>query len=254
MEDLFNNFHNDTFLLFTERKNKVKFKNHYIKHDFIKMCKDENLDFIQMAKNKKIESIEEEKILFPNFQSLLNYYYNNAFYKKDDLEKIEKIINDDIKVRSPKRQKILYDTLRKIKTNSINKKEYESLKEEFLNTYDWNLTNKISSIDKIKKEIGNNYSLRQFFFNEILKPENHDIKTIFVNERFNPSQIRAIDNSLNNYLTILQGPPGTGKSTTIINIIISAVLAGKTVLVCANNNLPVDGIMESLKEFGFNQF
>ena len=116
------------------------------------------------------------------------------------------------------------------------------------------LRNRNRHIQTLYNSIEGSTSLRQYFFNEIIENDSNEIYTYLVNDRFNPSQLRAIDSSLKNNLTILQGPPGTGKSTTIINIIVSAIMDGKTVLVTANNNLPLEGVMESLEEIGLNQF
>jgi superfamily I DNA and/or RNA helicase len=44
----------------------------------------------------------------------------------------------------------------------------------------------------------------------------------------------------------VKGPPGTGKTETIFNVLLSAYANDKTVLVCSNNNHPVDDIFKKM--------
>lgn len=48
--------------------------------------------------------------------------------------------------------------------------------------------------------------------------------------------------------TYVQGPPGTGKTETIFNTLLSSLLNDKKVLVCANNNHPIDDIYHKLMD------
>lgn len=45
---------------------------------------------------------------------------------------------------------------------------------------------------------------------------------------------------------IIHGPPGTGKTTTVVELIIQAILRGETVLACAPSNTAVDNLVEKL--------
>ncbi len=58
--------------------------------------------------------------------------------------------------------------------------------------------------------------------------------------------MRVLYSSMKHPVTYVQGPPGTGKTQTILNVVLSAFLNRKTVLVCSSNNRPVDGIIEKL--------
>lgn len=64
--------------------------------------------------------------------------------------------------------------------------------------------------------------------------------------RTNIDQVRAVFNAMRENITYVEGPPGTGKTQTILNVIFSLFFAGKTCLVCSNNNLPIDGIIRKL--------
>jgi len=66
-------------------------------------------------------------------------------------------------------------------------------------------------------------------------------------ERINVNQMQVLYNTLKKPVTFVQGPPGTGKTQTILNVILSAFYNDKTVLICSNNNKPVDGIIQKLE-------
>ena len=103
----------------------------------------------------------------------------------------------------------------------------------------------------IKNMIANpeNMSLpiRTFFGDpesRLAKRLNYPIFT--VNDKFNIDQINAINIGLKSPVSYIQGPPGTGKTQTLLNAIVSAQFNGKTVLVTSNNNVPMDGVYESI--------
>lgn len=69
---------------------------------------------------------------------------------------------------------------------------------------------------------------------------------VFDKAKVNIDQMRVIYNSMINHVTYVKGPPGTGKTETIFNILLSAYYNDKKVLVCSNNNHPVDDITEKM--------
>ncbi|MCY4459837.1 MAG: DUF4011 domain-containing protein [Albidovulum sp.] len=64
------------------------------------------------------------------------------------------------------------------------------------------------------------------------------------------SQLRVIQNVLNNQSIVIQGPPGTGKSQTITNIIASALHDGKNVLFISEKMAALSVVHDRLKKAG----
>jgi ATP-dependent RNA/DNA helicase IGHMBP2 len=63
----------------------------------------------------------------------------------------------------------------------------------------------------------------------------------------NPSQQAAVRFAMSAQdVAIIHGPPGTGKTTTVVELIVQAVLRGEKVLACAPSNTAVDNILERL--------
>ena len=69
---------------------------------------------------------------------------------------------------------------------------------------------------------------------------------VFNKNKVNIDQMRVVYNSMVNHVTYVKGPPGTGKTETIFNVLLSAYANDKTVLVCSNNNHPVDDIFDKM--------
>lgn len=68
----------------------------------------------------------------------------------------------------------------------------------------------------------------------------------------NTSQYQAVENAINNQLSIIQGPPGTGKTQTILNIIANLLITNKTVQVVSNNNSAIENVKEKLESPKYN--
>lgn len=69
---------------------------------------------------------------------------------------------------------------------------------------------------------------------------------VFDKNKVNIDQMRVIYNSMVNHVTYVKGPPGTGKTETIFNVLLSAYYNDKKVLVCSNNNHPVNDIFNKM--------
>lgn len=87
-------------------------------------------------------------------------------------------------------------------------------------------------------------------FFKIIKPIKNEEKefTIFP-FGFNISQKQAVDNALDNDLSIIEGPPGTGKTQTILNIIANTVIRGESIAVVSSNNSATKNIIDKLKKY-----
>lgn len=71
-------------------------------------------------------------------------------------------------------------------------------------------------------------------------------KSIIYPFGFNLSQRKAVENALNNKISIIEGPPGTGKTQTILNIIANAVMNNESVAVVSNNNTAIKNVYDKL--------
>ncbi|MCQ2753051.1 MAG: AAA domain-containing protein [Bacilli bacterium] len=89
------------------------------------------------------------------------------------------------------------------------------------------------------------HPIKSFFGRSRCKVNNNikDTQIVaFDKKKINIDQMRVVYNSMLNHVTFVKGPPGTGKTETIFNVLLSAYTNNKTVLVCSNNNHPVDDI------------
>ncbi|MGV3486709.1 MAG: AAA domain-containing protein [Planctomycetaceae bacterium] len=79
------------------------------------------------------------------------------------------------------------------------------------------------------------------------EPRFDPVKPIEFLGRLNPPQEDAVRFALSaRDFAIIHGPPGTGKTTTLVEIIRQAVVAGQRVLACASSNTAVDNLLERL--------
>lgn len=92
------------------------------------------------------------------------------------------------------------------------------------------------------------HPLKAFFGrNRILKGNNKGANiVVFDKNKINIDQMRVLYNAMANHITYVKGPPGTGKTETIFNVLLSSYVNGKTVLVCSNNNHPVNDIFKKM--------
>ncbi len=75
-------------------------------------------------------------------------------------------------------------------------------------------------------------------------------QTLYYPFGFNASQKQAVDQALNNRLSVIEGPPGTGKTQTILNIIANIVMRGQSVAVVSSNNSATENVEEKLRKYG----
>lgn len=66
--------------------------------------------------------------------------------------------------------------------------------------------------------------------------------------KLNSSQLRAIELSFSQPLTVITGPPGTGKSQVVLNLVANAIVNNKSILFASKNNKAVDTVKERMDE------
>ncbi|OUM64463.1 hypothetical protein PIROE2DRAFT_60667 [Piromyces sp. E2] len=89
----------------------------------------------------------------------------------------------------------------------------------------------------------------------ICENKNNEPILVFRDSKLNLNQLRVMYNSFKHHVTYVHGPPGTGKTKTILNVMLSALINGKTVLVCSSNNKPIDSIKKQLNfKYNGNEF
>ncbi|MDP1561370.1 MAG: AAA domain-containing protein [Pirellulaceae bacterium] len=82
-------------------------------------------------------------------------------------------------------------------------------------------------------------------------PEFGPIEELDLPDYLNASQQDAIRVARSAYdLAVIHGPPGTGKTTTLVALIVQAVVAGEKVFACAPSNTAVDHLLEELVDAG----
>lgn len=74
---------------------------------------------------------------------------------------------------------------------------------------------------------------------------------ILLDKKVDIDQLLAIHKALKHPLTYVQGPPGSGKTKTIVNTILSAFFSERTVLVASQNNHPLNGIYQQLRNLTY---
>ena len=70
----------------------------------------------------------------------------------------------------------------------------------------------------------------------------------------NSSQYKAVENAINNKVSVIEGPPGTGKTQTILNIIANILIRDMNYQVVSNNNAAIENIEEKLKKYNLDFF
>ena len=68
----------------------------------------------------------------------------------------------------------------------------------------------------------------------------------------NESQCVAVQNALENRLSIIQGPPGTGKTQTILNVIANLLIRNKTCMIASCSNSAVRNVVEKFVKYNMD--
>jgi len=108
----------------------------------------------------------------------------------------------------------------------------------------------LKSLSEIQPDIYESTALGQWVSGNISKRESEENSPLLEVLPLNSEQRQAIQNSLENSLTIITGPPGTGKSQVVTNLLINAAWQGKKVLFASKNNKAVDVVEIRVNNLG----
>lgn len=123
----------------------------------------------------------------------------------------------------------------------------------------WEYFNRISEISQLRNDEGELFLKKQFEKIGFIDEEN--ALSPYLNAKApkkrkpqvpifpfgcNTSQYEAVENAINNQMSVIQGPPGTGKTQTILNIIANLLITKKTVQIVSNNNSAIENVQEKL--------
>ena len=78
---------------------------------------------------------------------------------------------------------------------------------------------------------------------------NNNINDLIFPFGCNSSQYIAVENAINNKISVIEGPPGTGKTQTILNIIANIIIRNMNCQVVSNNNTAIENIEEKLTKY-----
>ncbi len=109
----------------------------------------------------------------------------------------------------------------------------------------------VGAIQMVREARGRLGELRGILLGE-RDPEFAELKSIDLSQTdLNPSQQQAVQFGLSaKDVAVVHGPPGTGKTTTIVELIVQAMLRGDRVLACAPSNTAVDNLVLKLQDRG----
>jgi len=112
------------------------------------------------------------------------------------------------------------------------------------------LESELKALSEIQPDIYEDTALGQWISGNIYKKEKEENIPLLEVLPLNSEQRQAIQNSLENSLTIITGPPGTGKSQVVTNLLINAAWQGKKVLFASKNNKAVDVVEIRVNNLG----
>lgn len=134
---------------------------------------------------------------------------------------------------------------------SIKQKLSERIPSAKIKTNTWYL------LERLKKKYEENLNTQNRFDNsdKLFQDQNSKIDGGNFNSSYsitgyppNPSQHKAIESSINDFISIIWGPPGTGKTATIARAIESHLNIGRKVLLLSHSNNAVDQALTKVAE------
>lgn len=241
---------------------------------YLILIKDKNGKFVDRSKDIETYAFEGKniRVKFINHSKLYTYSRNNFQIFKNptslDSKKrfihgnsynIDKILKFDLYYR------ILY---KDGKTTLLSANELKSSMDICQKPNVFSYFREVANIVSIKTENGESLLHKAYqkilfvdkdtvlylYLNPTIKqnnPKNYD-KDLLFPFGLNQSQYKAVQNAMNNQISVIEGPPGTGKTQTILNIITNIIYNGKSVAIVSNNNAATSNVFEKLSQYGFD--
>lgn len=214
-----------------------------------------NVYYIQYNNNYKFYPYEARRIkILDDFNKVdlsKNLFYLNCV-----------ILNDIKEVYENTRYRIKYYQV--VFSNHWDEYDSTQLKKVPNNTSVINYMKKISEIISLSTETGKKLLCEQMkkvnidsldsALSNYLKmnteiKRNDNINDLIFPFGCNSSQYIAVENAINNKISVIEGPPGTGKTQTILNIIANIIIRNMNCQVVSNNNTAIENIEEKLTKY-----
>ena len=214
-----------------------------------------NVYYIQYNNNYKFYPYEARRIkILDDFNKVdlsKNLFYLNGV-----------ILNDIKDVYENTRYRIKYYQV--VFSNHWDEYDSTQLKKVPNNTSVINYMKKISEIISLSTETGKKLLCEQMkkvnidsldsALSNYLKmnteiKRNDNINDLIFPFGCNSSQYIAVENAVNNKISVIEGPPGTGKTQTILNIIANIIIRNMNCQVVSNNNTAIENIEEKLTKY-----
>ena len=214
-----------------------------------------NVYYIQYNNNYKFYPYEARRIkILDDFNKVdlsKNLFYLNGV-----------ILNDIKEVYENTRYRIKYYQV--VFSNHWDEYDSTQLKKVPNNTSVINYMKKISEIISLSTETGKKLLCEQMkkvnidsldsALSNYLKmnteiKRNDNINDLIFPFGCNSSQYIAVENAINNKISVIEGPPGTGKTQTILNIIANIIIRNMNCQVVSNNNTAIENIEEKLTKY-----
>ena len=183
-------------------------------------------DYLVLLNNKPLRNIERIQHFGPYTRLIYKSGYSKSFLRPR-LKIIESSLIDT-------KSKNIFEYLKEI---AIAVSLYSAVGDNILGKH-------YSKIEYVR----NDSILASYLTGQLVPPDIQLAETPVFPFGFNESQKTAVENAMNNRLSIIEGPPGTGKTQTILNIIANAIIRGQSVAVVSSNNSATANVLEKLEK------
>ncbi len=206
-----------------------------------------NLSVLKRFTNEEHEQLMDELV---QLEEELNLNSEDELPELDDL--VQKL--NKIRPEWPWKESIIPDELqttpelRNLQEEGIYNRAVLIISER--SPFTQGLETELKSLSEIQPDTYENTALGQWISGNIHKKEKEESVPLLEVLPLNSEQRQAIQNSLENSLTIITGPPGTGKSQVVTNLLINAAWQGKKVLFASKNNKAVDVVEIRVNNLG----